>query len=59
MREVAEMLYLFERPLMLSSEQTERELGLESTPLDDVLAGMVGRVADRRGLDAEQVASGS
>jgi nucleoside-diphosphate-sugar epimerase len=37
MAEVPEMLYLFERPMILDSTHTEVELGLKSTPPDEVL----------------------
>jgi nucleoside-diphosphate-sugar epimerase len=35
--ELSEMLYLFERPLLLDSTLTEQTFGIKPTPLDDVL----------------------
>lgn len=36
--EVVEMLYMIERPTVVDSTETRRLLGIEATPLDDVLA---------------------
>jgi nucleoside-diphosphate-sugar epimerase len=41
MREISEMLYLFERPSILDSSETERVLGVSATPLDEALADLI------------------
>jgi nucleoside-diphosphate-sugar epimerase len=40
--EVVEMLYLYQRPLMLDSSATQAQFGLKPSPLDDVLREMAG-----------------
>ena len=39
--EVLEMLYMIERPAVLNSDETRRVLGVEATPLDEVIAEIV------------------
>jgi hypothetical protein len=39
------MQYLFQRPLLVDSSQTERAFGLRPTPLGEVLAETVGGTA--------------
>ncbi|BCW37826.1 NAD-dependent epimerase [Arthrobacter sp. StoSoilA2] len=41
MRELAEMLYQFERPFVMDSSQSQRLLGLEPTPLPEAAAATV------------------
>ena len=41
MREVAEMLYQFERPFVMDSTESQRLLGLEPTPLPEAAAATV------------------
>jgi nucleoside-diphosphate-sugar epimerase len=38
--EVAEMIYLFDRPLVLDASETEARFGVKPSPLDDVLREM-------------------
>lgn len=42
MAEVAEMVYLFERPFLLDASETQRLLGVSATPLEQVLADNLG-----------------
>ncbi|WAL65981.1 NAD-dependent epimerase/dehydratase family protein [Amycolatopsis cynarae] len=41
MAEIREMRYLFDRPAILDSAETERILGLKATPLDDVVRELI------------------
>ncbi|UVJ41687.1 NAD-dependent epimerase/dehydratase family protein [Arthrobacter sp. CJ23] len=42
MRELAELLYQFERPFVMDSSASQEKLGLEPTPLDEAAAATVG-----------------
>jgi hypothetical protein len=39
--EVVEMLYMIERPAVLDSGETRRLLGVEATPIEEVVAEIV------------------
>jgi nucleoside-diphosphate-sugar epimerase len=41
MREVAEMLYQFDRPFVMDSTRSEERLGLRPTPLPEAAAATV------------------
>jgi nucleoside-diphosphate-sugar epimerase len=52
MRELAEMLYQFERPFVMDSTASQAKLGLEPTPLADAMAATVAWWRDQEAVAA-------